>query len=85
MILAPRERRLIRSATAAFRNPHPSPSAGRPRRACREAIAERFQVTVPDGYSERYNLAALVPWVLPPLRAKDAKIAFKMINAGRKP
>jgi len=23
----------------------------------RDAVAERFQVAVPDGYSERYNLA----------------------------
>jgi putative SOS response-associated peptidase YedK len=64
----------------------------------REAIGERFQVTVPEGYQERYNLApaqrtliilerddvreaVMAKWGLLPHWAKDAKIAFKMINA----
>jgi putative SOS response-associated peptidase YedK len=64
----------------------------------REAVAERFQVAVPEGYGERFNLApmqralivrerdgereaALARFGLLPHWAKDAKIAFKMINA----
>ena len=64
----------------------------------RDAIAERFQVTVPEAYEERYNLAptqralivrerdgereaVLARWGLLPHWAKDARVAFKMINA----
>ena len=64
----------------------------------REVIAERFQVTVPEAYEERYNLApaqralivrerdgereaVLARWGLLPHWAKDARVAFKMINA----
>ena len=64
----------------------------------REAIGERFEVTVPEAYQERYNLApaqrtlivrqreemreaVMAKWGLLPHWAKDAKIAFKMINA----
>jgi len=64
----------------------------------REAIGERFEVAVPETYSERYNLApqqralivrehddvreaVMAKWGLLPFWAKDAKIAFKMINA----
>ena len=64
----------------------------------REAIGERFEVAVPETYSERYNLApqqralivrghqgerdaVMAKWGLLPHWAKDAKIAFKMINA----
>jgi putative SOS response-associated peptidase YedK len=64
----------------------------------REAIGERFEVTPPDTYSERFNLAPqqralivrahddgrealMAKWGLLPHWAKDAKIAFKMINA----
>jgi putative SOS response-associated peptidase YedK len=64
----------------------------------REAIGERFEVSVPEGYVERYNLApaqralivrpretgreaVLAKWGLLPHWAKDAKVAFKMINA----
>ena len=61
-------------------------------------LRERFSVAIPDGYSERYNVApgqrvaivrrgddgpeaALVRWGLLPHWAKDAKIAYKLINA----
>ena len=64
----------------------------------REAIGERFQVAVPEGYSERFNLApqqrtliirerddareaVMAKWGLLPHWAKDARLAFKMINA----
>jgi len=64
----------------------------------REAIGERFEVAVPETYSERYNVApqqralivrgregerdaVMAKWGLLPHWAKDAKIAFKMINA----
>jgi putative SOS response-associated peptidase YedK len=65
----------------------------------REALAERFQVTVPQTASERYNVApgqrvlavrrgedrareaTLLRWGLIPHWAKDARIAYKMINA----
>jgi putative SOS response-associated peptidase YedK len=63
-----------------------------------ETLRERFQVTPPEGYRERYNVApgqrvaivrpadegreaALVRWGLLPHWAKDAKIAYKLINA----
>jgi putative SOS response-associated peptidase YedK len=64
----------------------------------REAVGERFEVTVPETYQERYNLAPaqraliirerddgrealMAKWGLLPHWAKDAKVAFKMINA----
>jgi putative SOS response-associated peptidase YedK len=65
----------------------------------REALAERFQITVPETVSERYNVApgqrvlavrrgedsareaTLLRWGLIPHWAKDARIAYKMINA----
>jgi putative SOS response-associated peptidase YedK len=64
----------------------------------REAVGERFEVAVPETYSERHNLApqqralivrerddvreaVMAKWGLLPHWAKDAKIAFKMINA----
>jgi putative SOS response-associated peptidase YedK len=65
----------------------------------REALAERFQITVPETVSERYNVApgqrvlavrrgddsareaTLLCWGLIPHWAKDARIAYKMINA----
>jgi putative SOS response-associated peptidase YedK len=65
----------------------------------REALAERFQIAVPETVSERYNVApaqrvlairtnedgerepALLRWGLIPHWAKDARIAYKMINA----
>jgi putative SOS response-associated peptidase YedK len=63
----------------------------------REAIGERFEVAVPETYQHRYNLApqqralivreqgereaVMAKWGLLPHWAKDAKIAFKMINA----
>lgn len=65
----------------------------------REAVAERFQIAVPETVSERYNVApaqrvlairrgedrerepALLRWGLIPHWAKDARIAYKMINA----
>jgi len=63
-----------------------------------ETLRERFSVTVPEDYRERYNVApgqrvaivrrgeagrepALVRWGLLPHWAKDAKIAYKLINA----
>jgi putative SOS response-associated peptidase YedK len=63
-----------------------------------ETLRERFAVSVPDGYRERYNVApgqrvaivrpaavgaevALVRWGLLPHWAKDARIAYKLINA----
>jgi putative SOS response-associated peptidase YedK len=64
----------------------------------RETIGERFEVTVPEPYQERFNVApaqralvvrehgedreaAMAKWGLLPHWAKDAKVAFKMINA----
>jgi putative SOS response-associated peptidase YedK len=66
--------------------------------ASAETLRERFSVAIPEGYSERYNVApgqwvaivrraeeapeaALVRWGLLPHWAKDAKIAYKLINA----
>src|SRR5262249_53249008 len=63
-----------------------------------ETLGERFGITVPEGYRERYNVApgqrvaivrrgeegrepALARWGLLPHWAKDAKIAYKPINA----
>jgi putative SOS response-associated peptidase YedK len=63
-----------------------------------ETLRERFSVAMPEGYSERYNVApgqrvaivrpgadgrdaALARWGLLPHWAKDAKIAYKLINA----
>jgi putative SOS response-associated peptidase YedK len=65
----------------------------------RDALAERFQITVPETVSERSNVApgqrvlavrggedlareaTLLRWGLIPHWAKDARIAYKMINA----
>jgi putative SOS response-associated peptidase YedK len=65
----------------------------------REALAERFQITIPETVSERYNVApgqpvlairrsedparepVLLRWGLIPHWAKDARSAYKMINA----
>jgi putative SOS response-associated peptidase YedK len=64
-----------------------------------EALAERFEIDVPETVSERYNVApaqrvlairrsevgerepVLLRWGLIPHWAKDARIAYKMINA----
>ena len=63
-----------------------------------DTLRERFSVTIPDGYRERYNVApgqriaivrggergreaALVRWGLLPHWAKDAKLAYKLVNA----
>jgi putative SOS response-associated peptidase YedK len=65
----------------------------------REALAERFQIALPETVSERYNVApgqrvlairqsedlarepVLLRWGLIPHWAKDARTAYKMINA----
>jgi putative SOS response-associated peptidase YedK len=65
----------------------------------REALAERFEVAIPESVSERYNVAPAqrvlairraddrereavqLRWGLIPHWAKDARIAYKMINA----
>ena len=65
----------------------------------REALAERFQIALPETVAERYNVApgqrvlairrsedpapepVLLRWGLIPHWAKDARNAYKMINA----
>jgi putative SOS response-associated peptidase YedK len=49
----------------------------------REAVAERFQIAVPDGYSERYNLAPTQQALM--VRERDDECEGVMVRWGLLP